>query len=123
MAKSITDVLSQIRGGAALLDAGKDLNELCRAVKETGKSGTLTFKITVEPDKTDNTVVTLQPDVTLKLPKKARAKGIFYVDEKTGDLTREDPRQIALDLERAEERRQQGVASLAHVGRGDGTTG
>jgi hypothetical protein len=120
MARPIFDVLSQIRGGAAIHDAAKELNDLVRAVKDTGKSGTLTIKLTVEPDKTDDTVVTIQPDVTLKLPKKARAKGIFYVDPKTYDITREDPRQLELLKEREAERAEQGVASLSQVGRGTG---
>lgn len=120
MARPIFDVLSQIKGGAAIHDAAKDLNELVRAVKETNKPGTITIKLTVEPDKTDSTVVTIQPDVTLKLPKKPRAKGIFYVDEKTYDLTREDPRQLELLKEREAERAQSGVASLSQVGRGVG---
>lgn len=120
MARPIFDVLSQIKGGAAIHDAAKDLNELVRAVKATGKAGSLTIKLTVEPDKTDDTVCTIQPDVTLKLPKKARAKGIFYIDDKTGDLTREDPRQLELLKEREAERAEAGVASLSQIGRGNG---
>lgn len=119
MARPIFDVMSQIKGGAAIHDAAKDLNELVRAVKATGKAGSLTIKLTVEPDKADDTVCTIQPDVTLKLPKKARAKGIFYIDDK-GDLTREDPRQLELLKERAAERAEQGVASLSQIGRGIG---
>lgn len=120
MARPIFDVLSQIRGGAAIQDAAKDLNELSRAVRETGKAGSLTIKLTVEPDKTDNTVVTIQPDVTLKLPKKPRGKGIFYVDDKTGELTRDDPRQLELLKEREAERAEAGVASISQIGRGTG---
>lgn len=120
MARPIFDVLSQIKGGAAIHDAAKDLNELVRAVKATGKSGTLTIKLTVEPDKADDTVCTIQPDVTLKLPKKARAKAIFYIDDKTGDLTREDPRQTQMKLEREETLKEQGATALTTVGRGVG---
>ncbi|MCK1459143.1 hypothetical protein IVB34_12685 [Bradyrhizobium sp. 2] len=122
--QSFLDVLSQIRGGAALTDAAKDLQELVQAVRDTGKSGKLTFSITVEPDKADETVVTLQPDVTLKLPKKARAKGIFYMD-RHGTLTREDPRQLELlaekEAERQAEREAQEAAGIKHlerIGRG-----
>lgn len=115
--QSFLDVLSQIRGGAALTDAGKDLQELVQAVREAGKPGKLTFSITVEPDKADDSVVTLQPDVVLKLPKKARAKGIFYMD-RHGNLTREDPRQIELELERKAGLEAQGAVALERVGRG-----
>lgn len=120
MARPIFDVLSQIKGGAAIHDAAKDLNELVRAVKETNKAGSITIKMTVEPDKTDSTVVTIQPEVTLKLPKKPRAKGIFYVDEKNYDLTREDPRQLELLKERQAELKEQGATTLSQVGRGVG---
>jgi hypothetical protein len=120
MARPVFDVLSQIRGGAAINDAAKDLNECVRAVLETGKPGSITIKLTVEPDKTDNTVVTIQPDVTLKLPKKARAKGIFYVDSRTGDLSREDPRQLEMQMEREATLREQGATALSAVGRGTG---
>lgn len=117
MAQSLTDILQQIRGGSALEDAGKDLAELVKAVKDCGKAGSITFKITVEPDKADETVVTLQPDIVLKLPKKARAKGIFFMD-RHGTLTREDPRQIELELERKAGLEAQGAAALSRVGRG-----
>jgi hypothetical protein len=122
--QSFLDVLSQIRGGAALADAGKDLQELVQAVRDTGKPGKLSFSITVEPDKADETVVTLQPDVTLKMPKKPRAKGIFYMD-RHGTLTREDPRQLELLAEKQAEKQAEkeaqaaaGVAHLERVGRG-----
>lgn len=115
--QSFLDVLSQIRGGAALTDAARDLQELVQAVRDTGKAGKLTFSITVEPDKADEGVVTLQPDVILKLPKKARAKGIFYMD-RHGNLTREDPRQIEMALQKKAELEEQGAVALERVGRG-----
>jgi len=115
--QSFLDVLSQIRGGAALADAAKDLQELVQAVRDTGKSGKLVFSIHVEPDKTDDTVVTLQPDVVLKMPKKPRAKGIFFMD-KHGTLTREDPRQLELEMERKAGLEAQGAVALERVGRG-----
>ena len=115
--QSFIDILSQIRGGAALSDAARDLQELVQAVRDTGKSGKLSFSITVEPDKADEGVVTLLPDITLKLPKKPRAKGIFYMD-KNGNLTREDPRQIEMKLERQAELEAQGAVAIDRVGRG-----
>lgn len=114
---SILDVLSQIRGGAALIDANKELREVVMAVKSTGKKGSITLKIDIEPDKTDDTVVTFQPDVTKKVPKKAYAKGLFYVSD-NGDVSREDPRQQELELERQEKLAEQGATALKQVGRG-----
>lgn len=122
MAQSIAHVLSQIRGGQALTDGNDLLHDLTKAVKATGKKGTLTLTIVVEPDKTDDTVVTLQPDVTIKKPKRAYPKGIFYVNDKTGELTREDPRQIELELERQAELKEQGAIAMSRVGRGPDQT-
>lgn len=119
--QSIAGVLSQIRGGAALIDANNELSEVVRAVKATGKSGSITLKITVEPDKTDDTVVTFQPDVAVKKPKKPYAKGIFFFDDKTGQISREDPRQLELLAEKEMERAEQEAAGVTHldrVGRG-----
>lgn len=118
MAQSILHVLSQIRGGAALTDAGAELADLVQAVKATGKKGSITLKIEVEPDKTDDTVVTFQPDVTVKKPKRPYAKGIFYINDKTGEVTREDPRQIELALEKEAELKEAGATALHQVGRG-----
>lgn len=120
MARPIFDVLSQSRGAAVVSDASKLLNELSKTVKETGKSGTITIKLTVKPDKTDNTVVMIDPEVTMKAPKRPYPTSVFFVNDKTGDLTREDPRQLELLKEREAERAEQGVASLSQVGRGVG---
>lgn len=118
MAQSLVDILGQIRGGAALNDASRELAELIRAVKEVGKKGKLTLTIEVEPDKTDATVVTFQPEVTVKTPKRAYAKGIFYIDERTGSVSREDPRQMEMELERQSKLAEAGATALSQVGRG-----
>lgn len=120
MARPIFDVLAQSRGSAAVHDASKLLNELAKVVKETGKAGTLTIKLTIKPDKTDNTVVMVDADVTTKMPKKPYPTSIFYVDDRTGDLTREDPRQLELLREREADLKEQGAIALNQVGRGTG---
>lgn len=118
MARALADVIQQSRGAAVLTDAARLLNELSKAVKESGKPGTLTLKLTIKPDKTDNTVVIVDPEVSVKTPKRPYPSSVFFVDDKTGDLTREDPRQLELLREKEEERAAQGVASLSQVGRG-----
>lgn len=117
MAQSLSDVLSQIRGGTALYEAGEALAECVKATRDTGKPSKLTFTIKVEPDKTDDTVVTLQPDVDTKLPRRPKAKGIFFVDDK-GKLVREDPRQLQMELERKLKLEASNVTALEGIGRG-----
>lgn len=118
MTNQLTHVLSQIRGGRALDDAGKKMAEVVKAVKDTGKPGEITFTIKISPDKTDETVVKLHPSLKFKIPERPYAEGIFYVNEKTGELSREDPRQHELKLEREAELKEQGAIAMSRVGRG-----
>ena len=120
MAQSITDVMSRIRGGAALHDAGKKLQELVAAVRATNKPGEITFTIKVAPDKTDDRVVTMKPVVKAKIPEKGWSEGIFFLTP-DGRLTKEDPAQLEMQMEREAK----GIATigaseerLAQVGRG-----
>ena len=112
--------MSQIRGGAALHDAGKKLQELVAAVRATNKPGEITFTIKVAPDKTDDRVVTMKPVVKAKIPEKGWSEGIFFLTP-DGRLTKEDPAQLEMQMEREAK----GIATiganeerLAQVGRG-----
>lgn len=113
MAKPLMEVLGQIRGGAAVNDAAKDFVELCQRVRATGKKGSLTLKITVEPEKNDADVFTVTPEVSVVLPKVPRAKGLFYMTT-DAQLVREDPKQTKM----FEDDTEGNVARLAQVGRG-----
>lgn len=117
MAQSVLHLLSQIRGGAALARAGDRLSELVAAVKATGQPGEVTLTVIVKPDKTDETIVKLVPKVKAKIPERAFAEGIFFVSD-NNELSREDPRQAELDLERRTKLEEAGATALNQVGRG-----
>lgn len=108
MAQSLTDIMSQIRGGYALNEAGKKIAELVKAVKETGKAGEISFTIKVAPDKTDDRVVTMKPSIKAKIPERGFSEGIFFLGP-DGRLTKEDPAQ----LDMLEQRRADGVLTIA----------
>lgn len=108
MSQSIVDVLGQIRGGAAVNKAGKQLEELVKAVLDTGKAGSISLIIDVKPDKTDNRVVMMKPTIKTKVPERGWSEGIFFMGP-DGKLTKDDPAQLEL----LEERRQNNVASIA----------
>lgn len=116
MAQSIVLVLSQIRGGQALVKAEQGLEDIIEAVKSTGKVGELTLNIKVIPDKTDELIVRIKPKVKLSIPERDFAEGIFFIDGKK--LSRQDPRQIELELERKANLEAQGATALDRVGRG-----
>lgn len=107
MAQSLVDIMSQIRGGFAMHEAGKKLTEIVQAVNSTKKPGELTITIKVAPDKVDDRVVTMKPSIKAKIPEKGFNEGIFFIGA-DGKLTKEDPAQMAMELER----KQQGVATL-----------
>lgn len=89
-------VLQEIDSGRAHAILSDLLHELTQAVKDTGKKGDLTIKVTVEPIKAGNTtnlVATVVP--TLKAPTDSKKSSVFFTD-KSGNLTREDPNQPVL---------------------------
>lgn len=92
-------VIAQLRRGQTATDLSEALLELVAAVRETGKKGTLTLKLTVAPHaKGDDVILTLTDDVTLKTPRAERGSSIFYATDDNG-LVRNDPRQGELRLE------------------------
>lgn len=111
MSQSITDVLGQIRGGYAMNEAGKKLQEVVNAVRATNKAGEVTLTIKVAPDKTDDRVVTMTPTIKAKVPEKAFSAGIFFVAP-DGRLTKEDPAQMEMQMER----QKQGVVQIGAGG-------
>ena len=98
--KPITDIMREIRKGALVDAATDELAELVRAVQATGKAGTITIKIKVNPLGRDSKQVELIPNISLSAPSPDLAKGIFFVDGQ-GDLLRDDPEQRPLFEETA----------------------
>ncbi len=69
------------------------LHDLVSAVRDTGKKGTLTLKLTVSPFKGDPDVIEVADDVKLVMPQHDRKASIFYPD-RHGNLTRHSPQQL-----------------------------
>ncbi len=104
---NLFDAFAIARGGYALSDGAKLFKELVRAIKETGKGGEIVLTLKIKPDKNDPRLVTLDPDVKIKAPRRTYASGhAFITDDCT--LTKDDPQQLEL----LAERREQGIATL-----------
>lgn len=94
-------VIGALRYGATLDELSEKLNECVNASRETGKVSKLTLELTIKPngstgqyeltDKIKSRVPELDREVTL----------MFGTPE--GNLVREDPRQMKLDLRRVED--------------------
>lgn len=93
-----TGWLHEQRNGALHHDLSEALLEVVAAVEDTGKAGTLTLTIKVEPaTKGQGGVVAITDDVKTKLPQLDRGAAIWFVTS-DHELSRNDPRQLALPL-------------------------
>lgn len=74
------------------------ITALVKAVRETGKKGTLTLTITCTMLNTrDENAMRLTPSVKTTLPELDRAETIMF-STFDGDLLRDDPQQVQMDL-------------------------
>lgn len=95
-----TDTLRDMRGGASLEDLTRAFHELVLSCCATGKGGTLTYSITVKPTKSAE-AVEVTDKLDLKEPRNERGSSLFFVAS-NGDLTRNNPHQVPLDLREVE---------------------
>lgn len=86
---SITD----LNDGATASDLDRQLREVVMKARETGKPGSITLTLSVEPRGADS--VTVVAKITEKMPKVEEPKSIFFVDD-DGQLVREHPKQATL---------------------------
>lgn len=119
MAEFATTV-STMRGGAADRAASAALEKVVEAVRATGKAGSVSLKITIQPLKDGDGELEVKAKVGLTLPAEDIKSAIYYADD-DNHLIRTDPRQGNLLADRTETERneRQREDSLAKVGRGD----
>jgi hypothetical protein len=95
---SFTKTIAEMNAGASLVDLSQAMEQLIAAVRQTGKKGSLTYRLDVKPaSEGDVVTVMLTDDISTKLPKAARATSLFFTTEENG-LQRSDPRQVEMDL-------------------------
>lgn len=98
MVRPFPDFLREQRGGQSQEELADALNALVQAVSDTGKKGTLTYTITVQPVNKDTAgQFIVHDELKLKEPKRAREASIFFGTPEN-NLVRNDPRQIPLAL-------------------------
>ena len=104
-------------------EATEMMHRLMKAVRATGKKGTLTLKFEVAPDKNDELALVMNCTPSVSCPSPERRKAMVYHDPENLGFTKTDPRQMELlaeqeaeRLEREEELREAGVA---RIGRGE----
>jgi hypothetical protein len=88
-------VLEKLRNGDAVFELSQELEKVVAAVGETGKKGSLTLELNLEPQKGDSVTLCLLDNIKTKIPKKSKGGSIFFRTDKNM-LQREDPRQMRL---------------------------
>lgn len=77
----------------------EELAKVIKAVRESGKAGSITLNLKVSMLNTrDENAVKLTPVVTAKCPKMAPYESVMF-STADGDLLRDDPQQPSLNLE------------------------
>lgn len=70
--------LATLNRGRSNRDLSEKLQELVEAIGETGKAGTLTYKITVKPQKTEGMVV-VTDEVRANVPRGERPESVAFI--------------------------------------------
>ena len=82
-------------GGGTATELSDGLAELVRRVADTGKKGSISLTVAVEPMKGgDGKTMVVKDSINLKLPEYDRTASVYFTDE-DGRLHRNDPRQMA----------------------------
>ncbi|PID44065.1 MAG: hypothetical protein CSB48_02795 [Proteobacteria bacterium] len=80
----------------------EELASLVKAVRETGKAGSLTLKLKVQMmNQQAEDMITIEPVISATPPKLPGKKALFW-STCDGDLLRNDPEQIELELKTVE---------------------
>ena len=95
--RPFSDWLRDQSSGSTHDELSESLHDLVARVRDTGKKGSLTLVVTVEPMKEDTEVLVVHDEIKLKLPEFPRKASIFYADS-DGNLTRQNPNQLEFEF-------------------------
>lgn len=94
--RPFADFLREQSGGKTHDEMSEALYDLAARVRDTGKKGTVTLTISIEPMKGDERVLVVSDEIRIKLPEFPR-KPSFFFTAADGNLSRRDPEQLSFD--------------------------
>lgn len=98
MARPFFDTLRELRAGRTHDELTSALAEVLSAVRAAGKPGEVILRLKLRPPKKGGLAyVTIEDDVTVKVPKQDRGDTVFFPTA-DGGLSRQDPSQLDLGL-------------------------
>lgn len=90
--RPFADFLREHGKGRTHDELGEALHTLIARVKDTGKKGSITLTVSVEPMKKDDRLVVVGDKIKITLPEHDRPSGVWFVG-RDGNLQRDDPNQ------------------------------
>lgn len=95
--RPFADFLREQAKGQTHDEMSEGLRDLVQRVKDTGKAGSITLRINVEPLKgSGGSALQVSDEIKLRLPEHDRQTSLFFSD-RDGNLLRNDPNQLAFD--------------------------
>jgi hypothetical protein len=91
-AREFASFLLDINKGQSHVELSEKLRDLITKVQETGKAGSLTYKVEVKPEAGTENLVIVTDQIAVKLPAGERRKSLFFVDA-GNNLVRDNPQQ------------------------------
>lgn len=95
--RAATDQLRDIRAGEMVEELTEELAKVVNAVLATGKKGSVTLKLNIDPASKGDAVVTITDDIKSTIPREKKAGTLMFALP-SGTLQRQDPRQTELSL-------------------------
>ena len=97
-ALNVMKTLEQLKGGQTLEGFTHELAMCVEAVKEHGKVGFVSLKLTIKPGPGQPNAFIVGDEIKSKIPQPKQHGSIMFCDENM-QLTREDPLQFIMNLE------------------------
>jgi hypothetical protein len=93
--RPFSDFLREQAKGHSHEELSEALRDLVARVNDTGKKGSITYIVTVEPTKGTD-ALTVSDQIKLKFPEYARDASLFFSDA-NGNLARSDPNAMVFE--------------------------
>jgi len=94
--RPFADFLLEIEAGRPHAELGEALHDVVEAVRGTGKPGSVTLTVSIQPLKDAVDVLKVSTAVKAKVPEMPRPATVWFPD-RAGNLRRDNPNQLAFD--------------------------
>lgn len=95
--RTSTDQLRDIRAGLMVEELTEKMAEVVNAVLATGKKGSVTLKLSIDPASKGDAVITVTDEIKATIPQEKKMGTLMFALP-SGTLQRQDPRQTELNL-------------------------